>query len=208
MEKIKKIIKHSVDELISKLKKISMLTRPNIYPYKEAYISLERIRVEYLCPTQYYILRSELEKIRQLRWKLLAKGIDIFDLNGYITLVLEDGYLFDLLPPIVEESFEGDGSMVLIINDGMHRLFLAYQEWIIPKVVYVRGVPKNLPYYAYPLRKGWEDVKIYDDKKEELGILKKFHRIENNKDLYRNFNSVFTNVSAPRGKITVPFEEG
>jgi len=32
---------------------------------------------------------------------------------------------------------------------------------------------------------------------------KKFHRIRENKKLYRNFNSAFLNVGGPRGRITV-----
>lgn len=102
----------------------------------------------------------------------------------------------DLLPPIVEESVENDGSVHLIINDGMHRVYMALREWFIPQVALIRGVPKDLPYYAFPVPGGWDKVEERDDLPD--GYLKKWHRIKNYYSLYRNFNSAFTNVGGPR----------
>jgi len=201
--KITNIIHHAPEELISSLRKVTMLLAPEVYPYEKAFISLEKIRLDYIWPTQRYVLRSELEKIRALRWFLQERGYDLFNLEGYLTIEIdEEPYRFDLLPPIVEESVEKDGSLLAIINDGMHRLYLAWQEWVVPQVVYVRGIPKNLPYYAFPLKGGWSAIELIEDV-EDLGILKKFHRIRENKKLYRNFNSAFLNVGGPRGRITV-----
>ena len=73
---------------------------------------------------------------------------------------------------------------------------MALREWVVPEVVLIRGVPKNLPYYAFPVPGGWNSV----EEREDLppGYLKKWHRIADYHSLYRNFNSAFKNVGGPR----------
>ncbi|KJR43599.1 hypothetical protein MCHI_000501 [Candidatus Magnetoovum chiemensis] len=196
--KITAVEHFSSSELIRRLRDVTMLTNPQVYPYKEVFISLESISTDHLVPAQSYILNSELLKVRQLKWELEGHGIDMFNLNGYVKFWL-DGYSepLDLLPPVVEESVERDGLVVNIVNDGMHRVYAARLEWVIPQVVFIRGIPKELPYYAYPVRGGWDRVAAVD--RLEEGFIKKWHRIKEYKTLYRNFNSAFENVGAPRG---------
>jgi hypothetical protein len=174
-----------------------MLKAPEIKVYQNAFASLEYIAVPSLSPPQNYILREELKKVRELKWALADHGLDIFRLDGYARLTLE-GYdePVDLLPPVVEESIERDGSIHFIINDGMHRVYMALREWVIPQVVLVRGIPKDLPYYAFPVPGGWASVEERDDLPH--GYLKKWHRTANYHALYRNFNSAFCNVGGPR----------
>lgn len=203
MMKIKRVERHSERELIDCLRRVSMLEAPEVKPYESAFISLERLRLDHIWPSQSYVLRSEFEKVRTLRWSLLDCGIDMFDLEGYLTIFMEESEEpLNLLPPVVEESIESDGSLIPLINDGMHRMYLAWKEWVVPRVAYVRGVPKAFPYYAYPLRGGWQEIKLIEDR-DDLGILKKYHRTRNNKGLYRNFNSAFQNVGGPRGKKSI-----
>jgi hypothetical protein len=185
------------DELIDRLRRVTMLKAPETKIYDTAFISLENIAPRHLAPPQNYILKSELTKVRTLKWALEAHGIDLFHLNGFVQLTLEGHEEpVDLLPPIVEESIERDGSFHLIINDGMHRVYMALREWIIPEVVLVRGIPDALPYYAFPLPGGWDKVEELDEL--SAGYLKKWHRIANYHALYRNFNSAFSNVGGPR----------
>lgn len=195
-----KIIAHeafSQEELITRLRQVTMLKSPETTVYEKAFISLEKISTEYLAPPQNYILRGELKKVRELKWQLEKLGVDLFELNGFVRLTLEDSSEpVDVIPPVVEESIERDGSVHFIINDGMHRIYMARREWMIPQVVLIRGVPKNLPYYAYPTPGGWSGVEERDDLPH--GFLKKWHRIEQRHSLYRNFNSAFTNVGGPR----------
>ncbi len=196
--KITKIEHFPAGDLIGRLKKVAMLKAPQVYPYKDVYISLERISVNSLCPPQTYVLVEELRKVRDLKWALLEHNRDIFNLQGYVKIWLEDAEEpIDLLPPVVEESIEADGSVVNIVNDGMHRVYMARMDRVLPEVIFVRGVPKDLPYYAFPVPGGWERVSLVDELPE--GYLKKWHRIKNYKSLYRNFNSAFDNVGAPRG---------
>lgn len=197
---IKQIEYHNEEELIHHLRLVTMLEAPQHRPYEAAYISIERFRTDHIWPSQGYILRSEFEKVRALRWALREHGRDMFAMNGYLTIWIDgEDESIDLLPPIIEESIEEDGSLIPLINDGMHRMYLAWREWVVPQVVYIRGVPKEFPYYAYPLRGGWQEIKLLEDC-EDLGILKKFHRTKSNKRLYRDFNSAFQNVGGPRGK--------
>ena len=197
---IERVEHHSEGELIEGLRNVTLLERPTVRIYKDACISLEKIAVECLYPAQRYVLVRELLKVRRLRWELSRLGYDMFELNGYLRLWLRgNDKPVDLLPPIVEESIEQNGHVVHIINDGMHRIYLAYREWIIPQVVFIRGIPKNLPYYAYPNPGRWSEIELIEEIPENY--IKKWHRIPAHHTLYRNFNSAFENVGAPRGRV-------
>ena len=195
--KIEKVERFSEEDLISTLRHVTMLKAPEVKIYDKTLISLEKVAVSQLSPPQNYILRSELKKVRELKWALEEHGIDIYRLNGFVRLSFENAAEpVDLLPPVVEESIERDGSIHFLINDGMHRVYMALREWVNPQVILVRGVPKDLPYYAYPVPGGWSGVEEREDLPD--GYLKKWHRIANYHALYRNFNSAFMNVGGPR----------
>jgi len=98
----------------------------------------------------------------------------------------------------VEMQTEASGETHDLINDGMHRCFLAWMEYVNPIVVEIGGVRTDCPYYAYPVRGGFESVQIVDAIPE--GFIKKWHRIRDYKTLYRDFNSAFQNVGGPRGR--------
>lgn len=195
--KIQSVERFPEDVLVEKLRDVTMLKAPEVKVYDKAFISVETVAVSSLSPPQNYILRSELKKVRDLKWALEDHGIDIYRLDGFVRLMLEgQEETIDLLPPIVEESIERDGSVHLIVNDGMHRVYMAMREWVIPQVVLVRGIPKHLPYYAFPVPGGWTNIEERDDLPP--GYLKKWHRIPDYHALYRNFNSAFNNVGGPR----------
>ncbi|WP_027717612.1 hypothetical protein [Desulfovirgula thermocuniculi] len=199
--KITRVVHHPPAELVERLRRVTMLADPQCYIYREAFISLEKIHTNYLAPAQTYVLSGELAKVRELKWELARHGLDLFCLNGYVTLYLEGAQEpVDLLPPVVEESIEADGSVFHIVCDGMHRVYLARLEWVVPQVVFIRGVPREKPYYAYPLPGGWSQVILREDLPP--GFVKKWHRVRDYKSLYRNFNSAFTNVGGPRGRFT------
>lgn len=192
---------HGPDELIHNLRKVTMLTRPEAYVYERCPIELRTMHTDHIAPAQRYVLTQEIIKVRELRWTLRDHGVDLFKLDGYLTMRL-DGCddPIDLLPPVIEESAEADGSVVNILNDGMHRVYLARMERSPIQVIYVREVPAEYPYYAYPLVNGWDDVEIVQDLPD--GYIKKWHRIRDYKSLYRNFNSAFVNVGGPRGRFS------
>jgi len=192
-------VKHYGPKILAhQLRGITMLKDPEEKIYKDVYISIERLNTNCLVPPQNYVLNYELENKLELKYELERHGYNLFELNGYIVFKL-DGENIErtLLPPIVEESIEADGTVIPIICDGMHRCYLAKVERKNIDVIYVRGVPKQYPYYAYPVLGGWNKVEKINT--IEPGFIKKFHRIQDNKKLYRNFDSVFSNCSKPRG---------
>lgn len=198
---IKKVERHSKAELMDNMRKVGMLTNPEVKVYGDSLIELESLHTNDIAPAQRYVLTHELMKVRDLRWELHEHGVDLFKLDGYATIWL-DGYddPIDVLPPVIEQSAEADGTVVKILNDGMHRVYLARMERTPIQVVYVRNVPKEYPYYAFPLVNGWNDVEIVQDLPE--GYVKKWHRIKNYKSLYRDFNTGFQNVGGPRGHFS------
>jgi hypothetical protein len=197
--------KHSPEELISCLRQVPLLERTDVLIYSQALITLEQIHTNCLHPPQNYIWLQELRKTQELRWSLAAWGVDLFRLDGYVTYTvrLADGeeVVYDLYPPMVEESFEADGTVALLINDGMHRLYQARLEWVIPQVTYVRGIPKEYPYYAFPRLGGWEGLDLLADNPDPQRYLKKCHRTRHNKKLYRDFQAVFQNVGRSRSRL-------
>jgi hypothetical protein len=201
--KILNVRKYGAEELIARMRRVPLSGDANSLPYKDAAISLEKIHTDFLAPAQHYVLQDNLERQRNLRHELARHGVDLFGLNGFVEMEVEgQDQPVGLLPPVVEESIEANGQVAHLICDGMHRVFLARLEWVIPQVVFVRGIPKNTPYYAYPNVRGWADVAVVSQLSDERGekILKKWHRIENHKSLYRDFTGPFSNMSVSRGK--------
>jgi hypothetical protein len=200
--------RHSGKELIDKLRRVPLLKQPGILIYEQALITLECLHTDSLHPPQNYIWLEELRKVQNVRWSLAGHGVDLFRLDGYVTYTvqLEDGSeaTYDVYPPIVEESIEADGTVALLINDGMHRVYLARLEWVSPQVVFVRGIPKEYPYYAYPRPEGWEGIDLLAENPDPKRYLKKCHRVRDNKRLYRDFQAVFKNVGRSRSRLLAP----
>ena len=200
-----KLTRHSPQELLERLRQVPLLHQPEIRIYDDALITLEHLHTDSLAPTQNYVWLAELKKVQELRWSLAEHSVDLFRLDGFVTYTVRgaDGVeeRYDVYPPVVEESMEADGRVALLINDGMHRLYLARLEWVVPQVVYVRGVPKAYPYYAFPRLGGWEGIDLLPDNPDPKKYLKKCQR--DNKRLYRDFQSVFANVGRSRSRLLI-----
>lgn len=196
---------HAEAELLARLRQVPLMEQPEVKIYHQTLISLECIHTNCLRPPQNYIWLAELRKVQELRWSLQEQGYNMFHLNGFVSYTVREasGELveYDLYPPVIEESFEADGTLALIINDGMHRVFLARSEWVVPQVIYVRGLPKDYPYYAFPRPQGWDGIDLLPDNPDKDRYLKKCHRIRRNKALYRNFQAVFQNVGGSRSGL-------
>lgn len=191
------------NQLLAKIRNVTMLTDKTVKPYEHAILSVMQMDTAHMAPAQAYVLKGEFEKVRDLRYALLKERIDILNLTSHKSYVKfitinDDGSKsspITVLPPIIEDSYELDGSTRRIICDGQHRCFLARSMWASPYVLYIKDI--SIPYYAYPLRGGWDDVKVID--KLSPDIIKKFHRFEAYKAYYRDMNSVFEGVGGPRG---------
>jgi hypothetical protein len=165
-------------------------------PYASASLSIEALDPDDVVPAQNYVLEPGLRTVLALRTALLAWDVDVFALSGAVHVRTPDETI-PVLPPIVEESIEPDGRTVLLVNDGMHRVFAARRLGCPIACVVVRGVPPEYPYYAYALPGGWASVTPVEELPD--GHQKKdYRRPSSYKDLFREFNAMFPGVQAQR----------
>jgi hypothetical protein len=196
--KITSVEKFGSGHLLSELATTRLMGFDGAQPYAKADISLETLDTDRLVPAQRYVLRPLVDKITELRAALLPLGHDVFALDGGL-IVRNDDQDDDIpvIPPIVEESREPDGRTVLLINDGIHRVYAARTAGLPIQVVVVRGVPEDYPYYAYALRDGWAGVQEFDELPDNFQ--KKEYRVpESYRLLFRDFNELFPGVQKQR----------
>jgi hypothetical protein len=186
------------DHLLEALAGTRLLGFGGARPYENAKISLQKMDTDLLVPAQRYVLTPNVAKIAELRAALLPLGHDVFALDGGVVVRTdEQDDRIPVLPPIVEESHEPDGRTVLLINDGIHRVFAARQAGLPINVVVIRGVAEQYPYYAFALRDGWADVQQL----EELpaNFQKKEYRSPSEyRSLFRDFNAIFPGIQKER----------
>ncbi|MGI8667903.1 MAG: hypothetical protein ACR2N4_18050 [Jatrophihabitans sp.] len=171
-------------------------------PYEHAELALvPDLDPGSLAPAQNYVLRPNLRRIAQLRAALLGIGRDLFALTGglYLRTAESGAELIPVIPPIIEQSHEPDGSTVLLISDGLHRVYSARQAGSTIAAIVVTRLPAEYPYYAYPLRGGWSQV-------TELAELptghqkKDYRQPEHYKALFRDFNAVLPGLQQQRDR--------
>ncbi|EWC64165.1 hypothetical protein UO65_0491 [Actinokineospora spheciospongiae] len=168
--------------------------------YRDAVVELAPpTSTDAFTPAQNYVLRPTVDTILALRANLLDEGIDLFALDGGAHVRMQDNpdEVVPVIPPVVEESREPDGRTVLVVNDGLHRLFAARSVGLPISVVLIRDVPPDCPYYAYALRDGWSQVAELDELPDTHQ--KKEYRVPGNyKALFRDFNEQFPGVQKQR----------
>lgn len=168
--------------------------------YQHASIEIARAQdPDALAPAQRYVLTPAIAKILELRAALLGHGVDIFGLCGgaYVRTSEDPDEAVPVIPPIVEESLEPDGRVVLLINDGIHRIYAARSIGAPISVITVRDVPRQFPYYALALNRGWADVVELHELPD--GFQKKEYRDPTDyRALFRDFNAVFPGVQKAR----------
>lgn len=196
--KILKFEYYTEEILIENLRKIHLKGSPDLKIYKDARIYIkENVDTNEIHFPQYYVLEKDLGEIELTRKQLLEYGIDIFKLKGFVRVFYrdEDDYqvkIFDVLPPVVEIS-KADGDIPLL-NDGMHRLYLAHREGCKINIITVENFDHRYPYYALPNEGGWSNLK----RCSEVPDIKKNYRIKEYKTLFRDFNTAFINVTQSR----------
>jgi len=196
--------KHSREELINRLRKVTLLHSSNtpnpIYVYKNAQIELDFIPVSTILPSQFYYLEESLLKVGKIQEALIEQNIDLFNLGGFVNYVTnESDIMYNLLPVVVEYQMEKDGSINAIILDGLHRVILARENNLKKiQVIKIAKVSKDFPHPAYVNPKGWEDVRLMKTPPAKKD--KRHWRFPINKayKYYRDFNSAFENVGKPR----------
>ena len=196
--------KHSKDELINKLRQVTLLSSSNttspIYVYKDAQIELTNVAVSDIVPSQFYYLEESLSKVGEIQKALKEHGMDIYNLDGFVNYITDESDIkYNLLPIILEYQKEIDGSINPIILDGIHRVILARKENLQKiQVVKISNVSKDFPYPAYVNSRGWEEVlpvRFPPEQKDKRNW--RFPITEVNK-YYRDLNSVFENIGEQR----------
>lgn len=202
--KILSLQKHSKEELLKRLRQVTLLhsskTKNPIYIYKSAEIELVNLLTSILLPEQLYEIEGQLEKLKDLKKALREKNIDMFNLSGYVSYLTNEGRnVHTLLPVIIEYQKEKDGSINPIILDGCHRISVARSQKLkIVQVIKVAKVDEKHPVFGHANPHGWRDVRLVQaapDKKDKR--LWRFPLSEVYK-YYRDFNSAFENVGQPR----------
>jgi hypothetical protein len=196
--KIMSVEKFGREHLLAKLAETRLMGFDGAQPYANAKITLETLDTDDLVPAQRYVLSPIAAKITELRAALLPLGHDIFAPDGgLIVRTDEQDEDIPVIPPVVEESREPDGRTVLLINDGIHRVWAARTAGLPIQVAVVRGVPEEYPYYAFALPGGWADVVEFDELPDNFQ--KKEYRVPDQyRLLFRDFNRLFPGVQKVR----------
>ncbi|MEP6962711.1 MAG: hypothetical protein ABI995_11580 [Acidobacteriota bacterium] len=189
-------------ELLARLKKTRLRGFERAEVYRDATLAIgEQIDTNQLTPAQRYVLADGVQTILDVADAFAPLGVDVFALRGALLFWPEGSDLNEapipLLPPMIEESVEADGRKVLLINDGIHRVYAARKRGRGLNVVIARNVPLEYPYYAYALEDGWTQVEELQELTE--GYQKKAYRNpENYKALFRDFNEIFDGIQKQR----------
>lgn len=175
--------------------------------YKNARLELVRnVDPKTLFPAQRYVLQEDYQTILDLHTSFRSQGIDPFDMSGGLLFWLanpespsgEEGPI-PFTPPIVEMSQEANGQVIPLINDGMHRIFTAIKLGQFITIILAHNVPREYPYYALPLAKGWDEVVLLKELPDHF-IKKTYRDPQHYKDLFRDFNAVFDGIQKQRKK--------
>lgn len=193
-------------ELADRLRTITLL-KSDVRPYAAAEIRFATVPPDLLFPAAYYVSRPHLQRQREIRDALMRQGIDTLELFGGAEF-RTGGEVWTIIPPVVEFSPEraafaprrpGDlpapaaELVVPLINDGLHRVWLARELGRPVRVALIRGADPAHPYYAYP--SGWDRVQVVDEVPADKAS-RKAHRAADHYALYRDFGPL--GVGKPR----------
>lgn len=203
--KILSLRKHSKEELLRRLRKVTLLhsskTKNPVYVYRNSEIELVNLPVSVLIPEQFYQIESLLRKLRDLQKALREKNIDMFNLDGYVSSYVtnESKKIHTLLPVVVECQREKDGSVIPIILDGYHRISIARSQKLkTVQVIRVAKVDEKHPILGYVNPHGWQDVRLVKTAPEKKNKRLWRFPLKEVYKYYRDFNSAFENVGKPR----------
>jgi hypothetical protein len=188
----------SADELLATLRRVRLVGFDRAPVYAAATLEVvPAMPTDDLAPAQRYVLRPNVARILELRDALSDDGVDVFALDGglWVTTSAAPTERIPVLPPVVEASLEADGRTVLLINDGIHRVYAARSLGLPITVVAVRGA--SHPYYAEAEPAGWAAVQELDELPDRF--VKKSYRLPDGyRALFRDFNDLFPGVQATR----------
>lgn len=204
IEILKKI---SFDELENMIRKVPMLGNPQIFPYQNAHITMNRFRFDEVNPPQFYILSKNLQIQRELYNALSIHELDQLNLTNEIAGLeiknLDSDEIWTLTPPIIEfatrnisyisspKEIDHSNTKVKIniplICDGLHRVAYSKERDGFFNGIKIVGANQDYPYYAHP--NGWDMVKFVD----QIPISSQEKKLYSRDDcyhLYRDFGII------------------
>lgn len=198
MKKITSVRLYPWEELVRRLRNVKLMGfGGEVCPYKDATIVKERLYADDLSPCQTYVVKETIET----QQSIAGQFWDIFGLNWtnvpFSDLEFEDGDVVPFTLPIIEVH-EGRN----IVADGMHRCMTRfYENGVICEnlglsVIKITGATH--PYYAKPLKNGWEGVRVVDEVTPAIKAEKEYVDPENYKALFRDFNAQFPGIQKKR----------
>ena len=202
--KVIRYLKMTEHELEVQLRQTRLRGHGQPLVYEHCGISIDEATLidPVLVPPQRYVLSGTVRDILALHEQFKRRGEDIFRLRGALFFWLEGMDIstvlpIPLLPPIAEESYEKDGKCVMLVNDGMHRVVSAHRIGDRVNTIFITGVPREYPYYAYGFQGGWANVVEFEEL-PDVFEKKDYRDPTNYKALFRDFNAVFPGVQKTR----------
>jgi len=194
MIKIKKITMYPQEELIRRLREIT-LTDGVTKPYEKSEIEITKwVGFSLIRFAQTYVLKSDSQKVGHLYNALKEFGIDMVDISTLLEITIEDESgnetTFSYIPPVVEWTPE-DG---YYISDGMHRFDFFLRFCFSARMMIVVKNP-SAPYYALPCDLTWDTLPMVDERPE---VRKIYRDPDNYKALFRDYNSQFPGIQRDR----------
>ena len=177
---------HPFRDLYRVIQQTHLMGNPDIHPFATADIQLEHVSYADLVPTQNFVLKSQLKRIRDLHFLFASYGIDLAKILGFVAFKTAEGggtpYVFT--PPLVEVI---DGQPLII--DGMHRATYCGHMGKTFNALFIRQVDSSVWPYQLPTRDGWTSIQIFDDVLPD-GFVRKQKRYptsEQNKYFFREY---------------------
>ena len=176
---------YTKNELIKTIKEDTyILGDSSINPYKNADVSLKKFNPFNLVPSTYYYFYDYVINLVKLYEDFLKDGIDIFNLDGYVSFFNKEyEKQLALTPPIIEKVDNKD-----MILDGMHRIVTAKFLKKNINCIYIENSDKNYLPYAVPNKNGWDDVQVFKNKVPDNFITRGKRYKENYRWYSRQFN--------------------
>lgn len=186
-------------DLEERLRGITLLNQPDIHPYEDATITIERFTWDQVLPTSRYILTRQLDTQRAIRESIAPIGYDQLELESGLIIVGGEKGRQGLIPPMVERFDEDDGNgPVTYVIDGSHRTNLARLEGRKSFLgLLVEGIRPDCPPYAFP--NSWEEVRELTELPEDRREWKNYRGDVTKGEqyaLYRDYSPI--NGSTPR----------
>ena len=159
-----------------------------------------------LRPTQRYVLKKGLERVRWLSGEIER----IYRLEGYMKVQLRGGSLLAVLPPVIEAILEEDrelpGRGEFLVCDGNHRI--VQHCWTEGKPTNAVLAKTDFPYYAHPF--GSREWRFTAENEQVIApdLYSKYAprrfpgnpRRDSYRTYFRDFNTGFKNIGGQGGR--------